>query len=83
MQLVSNRLLHNKNEKDFLIWSPNNCNIESFILSEALKNAESVPIELNRNLRKLMPSQTRIRNELPSSLFRMTLEKIKREQQSR
>ncbi|KAH0945432.1 hypothetical protein HN011_010934 [Eciton burchellii] len=78
------QLLHNENEEDFLVWSPNNCNIEDLIiLDEALKTAEPVPIELDRNLQVLMPSQARIRNELPSSFFTMTLEEIKREQQLR
>jgi len=78
------QLLHNENEEDFLVWSPNNCNIENLIiLDEALKTAEPVPIELDRNLQVLMPSQARIRNELPSSFFTMSLEEIKREQQLR
>jgi len=78
------QLLHNENDEDFLIWNPNNCSIENLImLDEALKTAEPVPIELDRNLQVLMPSQARIRNELPSSFFTMTAEEIKREQQLR
>lgn len=78
------KLMHNENEEDFLIWSPNNSNIENLIiLSEALRSAETIPIELDRNLQVLMPSQARVRNELPPSFFTMTSEEIKREQQLR
>ncbi|XP_070160110.1 UBX domain-containing protein 6 [Polyergus mexicanus] len=78
------KLLHNENEEDFLVWSPNNCNIENLvILSEALKSAEPIPLELDRNLQVLMPSQARMKNELPPSFFTITPEEIKREQQLR
>lgn len=78
------KLLHNENEEDFLVWSPNNCNIEELtILDEALRSAERIPIELDRNLQVLMPSQARVRNELPPSFFTISSEEIKREQQLR
>ncbi|EFN74779.1 UBX domain-containing protein 1 [Camponotus floridanus] len=78
------KLLHNDNEEDFLVWNPNNCNIENLIiLDEALKSAESIPIELDRNLQVLMPSQARMKNELPPSFFTITPEELKREQQLR
>lgn len=78
------KLLHNENEEDFLVWSPNNCNIENLmILDEALRSAESIPLELDRNLQVLMPSQARIKNELPPSFFTITPEEIKKEQQLR
>jgi len=78
------KLLHNEIEEDFLVWSPNNCDIENLmILSEALRSAEPIPIELDRNLQVLMPSQARVRNELPPSFFTITPEEIKKEQQLR
>ncbi|XP_020290494.1 UBX domain-containing protein 6 [Pseudomyrmex gracilis] len=78
------KLLNNDNEEDFLVWSPDCCDIENLvILVEALKSAEPIPIELDRNLQVLMPSQARVRNELPPSFFTMTPEEIKREQQLR
>lgn len=78
------KLLNNDNEEDFLVWSPDRCDIENLIiLIEALKSAEPIPIELDRNLQVLMPSQARMRNELPPSFFTMTPEEIKREQQLR
>jgi len=78
------KLLHNENEEDFLVWSPNNCNIETLMmLDEALRSAEPIPIELDRNLQVLMPSQARVRNELPPSFFTITPEEIKKEQQLR
>lgn len=77
-------MLHNDNEEDFLVWSPNNCTIENLmILDEALRSAEPIPIELDRNLQVLMPSQARLRNELPPSFFTITPEEIKKEQQLR
>ncbi|KAL6448850.1 hypothetical protein ACFW04_000534 [Cataglyphis niger] len=78
------KILHNEIEEDFLVWSPNNCNIENLVmLSEALKSAEPIPLELDRNLQVLMPSQARMKNELPPSFFTITPEEIKREQQLR
>ncbi|KYN33040.1 UBX domain-containing protein 6 [Trachymyrmex septentrionalis] len=78
------KLLHNENEENFLVWSPGNCNIENLtILNEALRSAESIPIELDRNLQVLMPSQARVRNELPPSFFTISPEEIKKEQQLR
>ncbi|XP_019700934.1 UBX domain-containing protein 6 [Harpegnathos saltator] len=77
-------LRHNENEEDFLVWNPDNCNIEELvILSDALKSAEQIPIELDRNLQVLMPCQARVRNELPPSFFTISPEEIKREQQLR
>lgn len=78
------KILHNENEEDFLVWSPNNCNVENLMmLDEALRSAEPIPIELDRNLQVLMPSQARMRNELPPSFFSITAEEIKKEQQLR
>ncbi|KYM95245.1 PREDICTED: UBX domain-containing protein 6 [Cyphomyrmex costatus] len=78
------KLLHNENEEDFLVWSPDNCDIENLtILNEALISAEPIPIELDRNLQVLMPSQARVRNELPPSFFTISSEEIKKEQQLR
>lgn len=78
------RLLHNEQEEDFLVWNPNNCTIENIIiLDEALKSAESIPIELDRNLQVLMPSQASMKNELPPSFFTISPEEIKKEQQLR
>lgn len=77
-------LLHNENQEEFLVWNPDNCNIEELaILGDALKSAEQIPIELDRNLQVLMPCQARIRNELPPSFFTISPEEIKREQQLR
>ncbi|KAL0102725.1 hypothetical protein PUN28_018198 [Cardiocondyla obscurior] len=78
------KILHNENEEDFLVWSPDNCSLENLmILDEALKSAERIPLELDRNLQALMPSQARVRNELPASFFTISPEEIKKEQQLR
>lgn len=77
-------LLYNESEEDFLVWSPDDCSIqELLILNDALKSAEQIPIELDRNLQVLMPCQARLRNELPPSFFTISVEDIKKEQQLR
>ncbi|XP_014469117.1 PREDICTED: UBX domain-containing protein 6-like [Dinoponera quadriceps] len=77
-------LLNNGNEEDFLVWDPDNGGIEELtVLYDALKSAEQIPIELDRNLQVLMPCQARVRNELPPSFFTISLEEIKKEQQLR
>lgn len=51
-------------------------------LLEALKCSEPIPLELDRNLQVLLPSQVRVTG-LPPEFFRVTLEELKREQQMR
>lgn len=78
------RLMNNDKEEDFLIWSADNCSTEDVImLIEALKTAERIPLELDRNLQVLLPTQAGKRTELPSGFFNVTPEEMKREQQQR
>lgn len=78
------KLLNNDMEEDFLVWTPENCDINTLImLTEALKSAEPIPLELDRNLQVLLPTQASKRNELPPSFFNITPEEIKREQKLR
>ncbi|KFB43213.1 AGAP006391-PA-like protein [Anopheles sinensis] len=67
-----------------LIWSEDNiepdCSVE--VLLEALKASEPIPLELDRNLQVLLPSQVK-RSNLPPDFFRVSPEEIKREQQLR
>lgn len=78
------KLMHNDTEENFLVWDPENCNIENVtMLLETLISAETIPLELDRNLQVLLPLQAVKRNELPASFFTMTPEEIKREQQLR
>ena len=51
------------------------------VLIDALKTAEPIGLELDRNMQVLMPSQAAKRSELPPAFFSMTPEEIKREQQ--
>lgn len=77
-------LRQNENEEDFLIWDPERHDIEELtILTDALKYADEIPIEVDRNVQVLMPCQARIRNELPPSFFTISPEEIKKEQQLR
>lgn len=78
------KLLHNDVEEDFLVWNPENCNIENVEkLADALKRAETIPLELDRNLQVLLPTQASKRTELPPNFYSLTPEEIKREQQLR
>ena len=52
-------------------------------LKEALVTAEPVTAELDRGLRVLMPSQAKLRVQLPPDFFSVSAEEIKREQQAR
>lgn len=67
-----------------LIWSEDNidpdCSVE--VLLEALKASEPIPLELDRNLQVLLPSQVK-RCTLPPDFYRISPEEIKREQQLR
>ncbi|XP_058064828.1 UBX domain-containing protein 6 [Anopheles bellator] len=67
-----------------LIWSEDNidadCSVE--MLLEALKASEPIPLELDRNLQVLLPSQVK-RSHLPPDFFRISPEELKREQQLR
>lgn len=51
-------------------------------LLEGLKNSEVIPLELDRNIKVLLPSQAR-RVVLPDDFYRISPEEIKREQQLR
>lgn len=51
-------------------------------LLEALNHSEVIPLELDRNIQVLLPSQAR-RTELPPDFFRISPEEIRREQQLR
>lgn len=51
------------------------------VLIDALRTAESIGLELDRNMQVLMPSQAAKRMGLPPAFFTMTPEEIKREQQ--
>ncbi|XP_003485827.1 UBX domain-containing protein 6 [Bombus impatiens] len=78
------KLLNNDKEDDFLIRNADNCDIENItMLLEALKTAQPIPLELDRNLQVLLPMQANKRTELPSSFFNLTAEDIEKEQQLR
>ncbi|XP_067631681.1 UBX domain-containing protein 6 [Eurosta solidaginis] len=68
----------------FMLWSKENVENDHDLptLIDALKNAEIIQLELDRNIRVLMPSQAR-NTELPDDFYRISPEEIKREQQLR
>lgn len=51
-------------------------------LLEALDHTEVIPLELDRNIQILLPSQTK-KVELPQDFFRISLDELKREYQAR
>ncbi|KAK2585180.1 hypothetical protein KPH14_008678 [Odynerus spinipes] len=78
------QLLHNDVEEDFLVWKPDASSFDNLtILVEALKSAEVIPLEVDRNLQVLLPSQANKMTELPTGFFTVTLEELKREQKLR
>ncbi|XP_037949700.1 UBX domain-containing protein 6 [Teleopsis dalmanni] len=68
----------------FLLWSKEHTETDFDLqtLLEALRNAEPIPLELDRNIKVLLPSQVR-RVTLPDDFYRISPEEIKREQQLR
>lgn len=71
-------------EEPYLIWSEENMETETTLLSliDALKCSEPFHLELDRNIQVLLPSQVR-RTNLPDDFYRISPEEIKREQQRR
>lgn len=51
-------------------------------LLEALHHSEIIPLELDRNIQVLLPSQAK-RSELPSDFYRISIDDLKREHQLR
>jgi UBX domain-containing protein 6 len=74
----------NLDGEEFLVWSEeNDGSIENLnILLDALQSAETINLELDRNIQVLLPSQIK-RTTLPPDFYRVTPEEIKREQQMR
>ncbi|XP_073811368.1 GDI interacting protein 3 [Musca autumnalis] len=70
--------------EQFLIWSKDNIEKDYDLpsLLEALKNAEQIHLELDRNIKVLLPSQAKSVT-LPDDFYRISPEELKREQQMR
>lgn len=74
-------------EDEFLIWMPQGEDLDEQIghlkeLLSALADAEVIPLEVDRNLQVLLPSQAK-RMDLPADFYRMTPEELKKEQKLR
>ncbi|CAG9568633.1 unnamed protein product [Danaus chrysippus] len=83
---MQDKLLNNEgNEEDFLVFKKENIpSVESLtMLIDALRTSEPIPLELDRNLQVLLPSQAANKVQLPSSFYALSPEEIKREQQLR
>lgn len=72
-------------DEQYLVFNKDNVpSVESLIsLIEALRSAEPVPLELDRGLQVLLPSQAVAKVQLPPSFYALKPEDIKREQQLR
>ena len=73
--------------EEFLLWMPKKESSEEALedlreLLSCLGVAEIIPLEVDRNLQVLLPSQAR-RLELPDDFYRMTPEEMKKEQKLR
>ncbi|KAM8714192.1 hypothetical protein ACLKA7_014347 [Drosophila subpalustris] len=68
----------------FLLWTKDQTEegLDLAMIVEALKNSEPIQLELDRNIKVLLPSQAR-RVVLPDDFYRISPEEIKREQQMR
>ncbi|XP_032590603.1 UBX domain-containing protein 6 [Drosophila grimshawi] len=71
-------------DEPFLLWSSEQMEegLDLATLVDALKNSEPIHLELDRNIKVLLPSQAR-RVVLPDDFYRISPEEIKREQQLR
>ncbi|KAL0860532.1 hypothetical protein ABMA27_009904 [Loxostege sticticalis] len=72
-------------EEDYLVFGTENVeSVESLVtLIDALRSAEPIQLELDRNLQVLLPSQAACKVQLPASFYALTPEEIKREHQLR
>lgn len=82
--IEQNLTIDDKEEK-YLVFSQDRVeNLDTLrALCDALRSAEPIPLELDRNLQVLSPSQAAKRTELPPSFYALTPDEIKREQQLR
>lgn len=82
--IEQNLTIDDKEEK-YLVFSQDRVeNLDNLrALCDALRSAEPIPLELDRNLQVLSPSQAAKRTELPTTFYALTPEEIKREQQLR
>ncbi|XP_050668603.1 UBX domain-containing protein 6 [Leptidea sinapis] len=72
-------------EEDYLVFNKDNvASIEDLTtLIDALRTAEPIQLELDRNLQVLLPSQAASKVQLPPSFYALSPEEIKREHQLR
>ncbi|XP_026316157.1 UBX domain-containing protein 6 [Hyposmocoma kahamanoa] len=72
-------------EEDYLVFNrdlvPNTDNLVTLI--DALRTAEPIQLELDRNLQVLLPSQAATKVQLPPTFYALTPEELKREHQLR
>ena len=67
----------------FLVWTPDFPTELLVQLIEALDLCEVISLELERNMKILLPSQIKDNNTLPPDFFRISPEDLKKEQQAR
>lgn len=72
-----------ENEEPFLVFPEEKLNeLDNLtMLVDALRSAEPIALQLDRNVHVLLPSQAAKRTDLPQEFFKLTVEELKREQQ--
>ncbi|RZF40628.1 hypothetical protein LSTR_LSTR007511 [Laodelphax striatellus] len=71
-------------QDEFLVLPEEKIDVENFnMLMDALRSAESIGLELDRNLKVLLPSEGVQRVNLPPDFFTLSPEELKKEHQSR
>ncbi|XP_022115541.2 UBX domain-containing protein 6 [Pieris rapae] len=82
---VEQKMDNNGVQEDYLVFQKDNVpSIESLTtLIDALRSAEPIQLELDRNLQVLLPSQAANKVQLPPSFYALSMEEIKREQKLR
>ncbi|XP_037967264.2 UBX domain-containing protein 6 [Plutella xylostella] len=71
-------------EEEYLVFDDANYSVDALpAIIDALRSAEPIQLELDRNLQVLLPSQAAAKVQLPASFYTMSPEELKREQQLR
>ncbi|BET00799.1 UBX domain-containing protein [Nesidiocoris tenuis] len=78
------RLPFKEEEDDFLVFAEDNLDVEHLeLLVDSLLSAEPVPLELDRNVQVLMPELASKRVDLPDEFYRMSIDELRKEVQTR
>jgi UBX domain-containing protein 6 len=81
---IQQNLKLDENEEEYFVFQDENLDIEKLqMLKEALLSAEPILPVLDRNLKVLKPAELVEKVNLPQDFFHLTLDEVKREQETR